>query len=360
MNDFRFGLEAEFCLAQRSTLKPLWHQDVSFATLDTLFSSLSLQDIPSLEGLSAEPPHQKLMPWIVEGYGVPDADFKVVDALPKGVEIRTPVCKSITETLGVYATLFERLKAGLATLDMTTLAISHHPTESKFVGQQNKRRHDYWQWAMEVMTTFGPDINVSFPADITKKLFSNIDDLHAKVDYYAPAMAAVSLHSPFLTGKPWEIKGERGLSYRTFRRSTIAPAIELHEDENFRIEFKVFEMTTNARDFEAYFLLTTALFLDEELTGRASRYERIYDLGQVARLGLRAPGMRERLSEIMLRAPSVLKKHGFDPGALEIITQRMENYRTPAHDALEAYDRAGLSAALGPLTQLQTLDGRII
>ena len=360
MNGFRFGLEAEFCLAQKTTLKPLWYKDVSFQQLDSLFTTLSLDGIPSLDGLSAEPPHQKLMPWIVEGYGVPDADFKVIDALPKGVEIRTPVCASIQETLAVYETLYERLKTGLASLNMVPLAISHHPTESKFTGAQNKRRHDFWQWAMEVMTTYGPDINVSFPQDITKKIFSNVEDLHAKVDYYAPAMAAISLNSPFLNGKPWEVKGARGLSHRTFRRSTIAPAIELHEDENFRIEFKVFEMTSNVRDFEAYFLLTTALFLDEELKGRASRYERIYDLGQVARHGLRAEGMRERLSELMKRAPTILERHGFKSEALSIIADRIETYRTPAHAALERYDQTNLTESLRPLSYLHTLSGTIL
>ena len=362
MNDFRFGLEAEFCLAEKNTLRPLWHKDITFKQLDDLFTTLSLEGIPSLDGLAAEPPHTKLMPWIVEGYGVSDADFKVIDALPKGVEIRTPVCESITQTLEVYTTLYERLKVGLETLHMIPLAISHHPTESKFVGAQNKRRHDFWQWAMEVMTTYGPDINVSFPKEITKRLFSNIEDLNAKVDYYAPAMAAVSLNSPLINGKPWEIKGQRGLSYRTHRRSIIAPPIELHEDENFRIEFKVFEMTPNVRDFEAYFLLTAALFLDEELKGRASKYERIYDLGAVARFGLRAEGIRERLSEIMQRAPKVLKSYGFKTDALSIIAERMETFKTPSHGILERYDHThgNLYETLRPLSTLTTLHQRII
>ena len=81
------------------------------------------------------------------------------------------------------------------------------------------------------MTTYGPDINVSFPEEITQKLFGNIDDLHLKVNYYAPAMAALSLAAPFFGGAPWIIKGERGKSFRTFKRSVIAPAIELQRRE---------------------------------------------------------------------------------------------------------------------------------
>lgn len=362
MKDFRFGLEAEFALVESSTLRPLWWRDLPFKKLDQLFSGLSLDGIPSLEGLAAEPPHEKLMPWIVEGYGVPGEDFKVVDALPKGVEIRTPVCTSIDQTLEVYATLYARMKQGLASMNWTPLALSHHPLESHFEGPQNKRRHDYWRWAMEVMTTYGPDINLSFPSDITQKLFSDLPGLNAKVDYYAPAMAAVSLNSPLKDGSPWEIKGARGLSYRTFRRSIIAPPIELHEDENHRIEFKVFEMTPNADDFRAYFLMTLALFLDDGLRGRAGAQERIYDLGAVARHGLQAESVRERLGELLSRAPRILASHGFDPKGLDPVMTRFETGKTLAHECLERYDasQGNLASVLAPLTQLYTEEGSIL
>jgi carboxylate-amine ligase len=323
MKDFRFGLEAEYMLASLRDMRPLWYKDVTFKELDELFETISLDGIPSLEGLAAEPPHKKLMPFIVEGYGVPDENFVVKDAYPKGIEIRTPVCHSIEQLFEVFELLYERVKTALAQKNMVPVAISHHPVETKFLGPQNKRRHDFWLWAMEVMTTYGPDVNVSFPKEITQKLFSDIDDLHAKVNYYSPALAAISLAAPFYNGKPWEIKGRRGKSYRTFKRSVVAPAIELHADENFRIEFKVFEMTTKSREFRNYFLLVLALFLDENLKGRSSQQERIYDLGAVARSGIEAEGMRTRLEEILKNAPDVLSRHGFDPAPLKTLNLTM-------------------------------------
>ncbi len=316
MKGFRFGLEAEYMLAAASDMRPLWYKDVTFKELDEIFTSISLDGIPSLEGLAEEPPHKKLMPFIVEGYGVPDENFVVKDAYPKGVEIRTPVCHSLDQLFEVFELLYSRVKKTLSEKGLCPIAISHHPIETKFSGPQNKRRHDYWLWAMEVMTTYGPDVNVSFPEEITKKLFQDIDDLHAKVNYYSPALAAISLASPFFQGLPWEVKGRRGKSYRTFKRSVVAPAIELHADENFRIEFKVFEMTSRSQEFRNYFLLVLALFLDEGLMGRASNQERIYDLGDVARKGLEAEGMRARFQEILERAPEVLKRNGFDPSPL--------------------------------------------
>lgn len=336
---FKFGLEAEFMLASTKDFRPLWYKDVTFKTLDSIFTNISLDGIPSLDGLAAEPPHEKLMPFIVEGYGIPDKDFNVTDAYPKGVEIRTPVCHSLPEVLSVYETLYRRVKKALGEHDMVPIAISHHPIESKFSGPQNKRRHDFWLWAMEVMTTYGPDINVSFPKEISDKLFSNLEDLNAKVDYYAPSMAAISLASPFFQGKPWQMKGMPGKSYRTHKRSVVAPAIELHADENFRIEFKVFDMTRKVEDFEAYFLLVLSLFLDDGLKGRAGNQERIYDSGAVARFGLNAEGMKYRFTELYVRSFDVLPKFGFDPAPLKALAPRIENNFTPSDEMLEIYNR---------------------
>lgn len=336
---FKFGLEAEFLLACSKDLRPLWYRDLSFKALDNIFTSISLNGLPSLEGLAAEPPHEKLMPFIVEGYGIPDQDFNVKDAFPKGIEIRTPVCESLPQVLSVYETLYHRVKSALASHEMVPVAISHHPNESKFSGPQNKRRHDYWLWAMEVMTTYGPDINVSFPKEISEKLFSNPEDLNKKVNYYAPAMAAISLAAPFFEGKPWMMKGLPGKSYRTFKRSIVAPAIELHADENFRIEFKVFEMTKNVADFENYFLLVLALFLDEDLKGRSGNQERIYDLGAVARFGLNAEGIKYRFVEIYEHAFKILPNYGFDPSPLESLRDKIEFNLTPGDEMLEVYGK---------------------
>jgi hypothetical protein len=358
---FRFGLEAEFMLASLSDHRPLWFRDLSFKALDEIFQNISLEGIPSLDGLAAEPPHKKMMPFIVEGYGVPDADFNITDAYPKGIEIRTPVCESLDQVMAVYEDLYTRVKRALAAHDMVPVAISHHPIETKFTGPQNKRRHDYWLWAMEVMTTYGPDINVSFPKSITDKLFSDIDDLNAKVNYYAPAMAALSLASPFYQGKPWEMKGSIGKSYRTFKRSVVAPAIELHPDENFRIEFKVFEMTRNCLDFKNYFLIVLALFLDDSLKGRASSQERIYDSGQVARFGLMAEGMKDRMVELFTKAPDVLLKYGFDPSSLKSLETRIEQNTSPADDMLALYHSGhSLKTVIQTYSNLENLKGQII
>src|SRR4029077_7015691 len=168
----------------------------------------AVNDLPPLDGLELESPHSKLMPFVVEGYHVPDPDMNPPDLNPKGIEIRTPVCNSIEECLACLSSLYTRLQGALGDLGFQAVSISHHPTECHFEGPQNKRRHDFWQWAMQAMLTYGPDVNVSLPTQMTEQLHR--PDLHAKVNYYCPALTALTLASPIYRGELWNIRGRIG------------------------------------------------------------------------------------------------------------------------------------------------------
>jgi len=334
--EFAFGLESEHMLVDSETFRPLWHPDLSFNVLNRALEGICVDDLPPLEGLELEAPHRSLMPYVVEGYHVPDPDFNPLDIKPKGIEIRTPVCRSISECLACLSTLHERLQKALAGLGYQAVSISHHPTESHFEGPQNKRRHDFWQWALQAMLTYGPDVNVSLPPRMTERL--DIADLHDKVNYYAPALTALTLASPIYRGGLWNIRGRIGKSVRTYRRSVIAPAIEVHLNEAGRLEFKTFETSVNLGDFHAYFLLWLELLLDEGLAGRASDQSRIYDLGAVARDGLAVETVRERAAEVLDRAPAILARHGFDSRPLVPFGQRLASGRLPADDFIDWFE----------------------
>jgi Glutamate-cysteine ligase family 2(GCS2) len=333
---FHFGLEAEYLLVDAETFRPLWHPDLSFSELNAALEGIAIGDMPDLAGLDLEPPHRKVMPFAVEGYHVPNPDLDPIDLLPKGIEIRTPVCSSIAECLECFEVLHERMQTALGELGYQAVALSHHPTEEHFEGPQNKRRHDFWQWAMQAMLTYGPDVNVSLPAYLGDRL--EPADLHAKVNYYAPALTALSLASPLFRGELWHIRGRVGPSVRTHRRSVIAPAIELHPEEAGRLEYKTFEMTTSVSDFNAYFLLWLTLLLDEGLKGRASHQTRVYDLGAVARDGLAAETVADRAAEVLERAPAVLSKWSFDPEPLGRFRERLRTRRLPADDLVALFE----------------------
>lgn len=334
---FRFGLESEYLVVEKDTLNPLWHHELTFETLNGIFETISLDGIPSCDGLDLEPPQKKLMPFVVEGYHLPNMDDHAREILPKGVEIRTPVCNSLEEVLKIHTLLYSRLRTAMVAHGFDLVCLSHHPLHSQFSGPQNKRRHDYWQWSMEVMTTYGPDINVSLPEELVE--FVSESDLEAKINYYGPALSALSVASPFCDGGPWGLKEGFGKSFRMHKRSYIAPPIEFHPDEKNRYEFKVFDMPKSIDEIEAQFLSFIALVLDESLKGRATKQTRIYDLGQVARHGLHAEDMKERASELLERAPQVLKEWGFPTEALDVFKKRVVTGETPADEMLALFQQ---------------------
>ncbi|TQF30976.1 glutamate-cysteine ligase family protein [Bradyrhizobium sp. UNPA324] len=335
-SDFRFGLEAEFLLVDAASCRPLWHPELRFEELNLILEGIDVCDFDH-EGLDLIPLHRKRMPFVVEGYQLPGPDLKPTALLPKGVEIRTPICNSIEACVDAFATLHGRMQRSLSERGYRAATLSFHPIEDHFEGPQNKRRYDHWQWAMEAMTTYGPDINVSVPSDVAERL--DLHELHGKVNYYAPALTALTVASPLYRGDLWRIRGGVGKSVRTYHRSTIAPAISIHPKEHLRLEFKPLEMTPYRVDYHGYFLLWLALILDESLLGRATEQTRIYDMGQVARFGLRAEGARERAHEVLSKAPNALGAWDFDCQALDHFHVRLETGRVPADDIIDRYER---------------------
>ena len=333
---FHFGLETEFLLVDSVSFRPLWHRDLTFGSLNSTLEAIPVDEF-QCNGFKVEPPHRRASPYIVEGYHLPDPDMNPIDLLPKGVEIRTPICASIDECLESLKTLHARLQQALQHLGHQAVALSFHPTEVAFEGPQNKRRHDYWQWAMQAMLTYGPDVNISLPEKLAAGI--NLRDLNEKVNYYIPALTALTLASPLRQGELWSIRGRVGKSVRTYHRSVAAPAIEIHPDESLRLELKPFEMTHSLVDYRNYFLLWLGLLLDEQLKGRASDQTRVYDMGRVACEGINSDTVRERATEVLVRIPDALVSWGFDCGSLDVLRQRVETGRVPADDIIAIFQR---------------------
>ena len=339
MNNFRFGLETEYILCDKNR-KPLWWPELSFEKIYSAIEKIQFDDLPSVIELDAEEAHPKLMPFVVEGYHLKNDDGSATSMLPKGVEIRTPVCNSLSELFLTFETLYARLGEAMKAIEYDLLSLSHHPDYYDFYADRSHRRHDFWQWAMEVMTTYGPDINISAPQGVTEKLFSNCSDFEQKLNYYAPALTALSLSSPFykgglkkdLHGVPWK-------SVRTFRRSTIAPLIEWHANESNRLEFKFFEMTNSLSELKGYFLMCLGLMLSEELQGRALRQDGIYLMGEVSKVGLESRDVQYILSDFFPKAKKALMAYHFNPDGLDIFEQKMRLKQTRADHMLEQYQR---------------------
>ena len=355
MEGFTFGLEAEFLLVDSDSFRPLWHPDLDFRELHDLVAEIPFSDLAGdFSCLKLEAPHRRASPFVVEGYHVPNHRFEMVDLLPKGIEIRTPRCSTIEDCVRSLGVLFERLRGALASFRMLPVALSHHPLHASFCGPQNKRRFDFWQWAMSAMTTYGPDINISLPPTLRQKFCAV--RANRRFDHDLPALAALSYGSPFVEGKPWRPYGKTGLSYRTYKRSTIAPVWEFHPDQDDRIEIKPFEMATDLRDYQCYFLLSLAVLLDQQ-GPVSSPAARVYEAGANSYLGITdSPFIRSKLGDFFLRARENLARWGFDATPLQTMEQRLETGRLPAHDMLQVYERgASMEEVLEARSRLRPL-----
>lgn len=335
VNGYRFGLEGEYMLVEASSFRPLWHDYLTFSTLNALLESIDfvpmIEGLP-LDGLELDAPHRKLMPYYVEGYPLGDPDLTTyVDVLPKGIEIRTPVCPDLATCLSVYENLYRGLQSALGNGGYRAIGLGHHPTAGEFSGPQNHKRHDWWQWALRVASTYGPDFNLSVPE--ARKAHFDWEALQRRANYYGPALVAFSLNSPVKHGVLWKVRGEQGLSARTHKRSPFGPMLAYHPKEGGRVEFKSFDMPTDRRDLAPFFLLWLWLMDDTKAPGKSDDQDRIYDLGAVARFGWEAEDVTARAEEALDRAARVVASLDLDPSPLGRLRERLQKRRVPS-DAL--------------------------
>jgi Glutamate-cysteine ligase family 2(GCS2) len=336
---FRFGLEAEYLVVEAGTYRPLRQRELDFATLNAALEAIGTDDLPAADGLALTAPHRKRMPFYVEGYHLPDPEAETPVLLPKGIEVRTPACASPEGAVTLLGELIARLQGSLAGLGLRAVACAHHPIEARFRGPRGRRSLDRWRWAQQAMLTYGPDVNVSLPGRLAGRL--DLDDLHAKVNAYAPALVAPSLAAPLSRGRPWRVDGRVGKSIRTHRRSPFGPALRAHDDPHGRLEFKGFDMSHRLADLHGFLLLWLAFLLDDGLGERATDSSRISDLGAVARDGLTIARVRRRAAEVLDRAPRVLAARGFDPSPLDPFAARLIAGRLPADEILDLFEREG-------------------
>ena len=333
-DNFGFGIEAEFLLVEKESFKPLWFEQLDFPKLLALVDSIDSSAI-SQAGFNQKPLHNSIGHYLIEGYTVTDSDFNAQTILPKGVEIRTPLVQNPSAAIFDLRCLHDKLVEKLALSGMSTAILSHHPTGENFTAPANYIRHDYWQWALTATATYGPDFNISLPSSISSTI--DLDKLNQRINFYMPSVVALSLASPLIHGDLWKIKGQIGKSVRTYRRSMWAPCFYVHEKPSLRFEFKGFEMSRSLDDYNAYFLLSLALLLDDKLKGQASDQTRIYDLGQIAVHGLELDFVHERACAVLESAEKIATKFGFSRTGLNDLWKRIYSKRLPADDIIDTF-----------------------
>ncbi|MDZ4833084.1 MAG: glutamate-cysteine ligase family protein [Candidatus Melainabacteria bacterium] len=337
-NNFGFGIETEHCLLNDKDFSPLFQEDLRFEQLLELVDSIPVSDF-STDGFNIKPLHKKANPYLIEGYYLTDADMKPTKMLPKGIEIRTPIAATIDTTIANLKELTERLRCKLAQANMTIASISHHPTAHDFHAPPNYHRHDYWQWALTAMTTYGPDMNISIPNSLVDEI--DREPLGEKINFYIPSLVALSFNSPLYDGGLWTENGIVGKSVRTFKRSAWAPLYYIHTEPALRFEFKGFEMAQNMDDYKAYFLCGLAMLLDKSLTGRASDAHRLERLRHLSVNGLSSQSEKERAALVLTSAEKIAQRFEMDGSSLKTLWSRLESGVTPADRVINTFKLNG-------------------
>jgi Glutamate-cysteine ligase family 2(GCS2) len=352
---FRFGIEHEVAF--------LDHQGHFIDFFSASFSSLQklIDELPLYPGdekdLRIGDAGIRVKRWYLEGFERFDAQGKLTNFLPKGIEIRTTIHPSIQETIDELSASFRKLRAVALKHGLEPVLTSHHPYRTTFT-VPDPPLNDYElqllhlspedESALHAMVTYGPDLNFSLAGLSVEAMI----DLGRKLTYYSPFIVPWSFSSPFYDGQLWD-----GLSVRTFYRTGRRPAVQVFlaepadlipsnpsltklarsQSEVGRIEFKAFDSCGDFSLYAALLTLLKGLTLDKTLPGRALMPDK--ELHQrSARSGFGQVDLRAG-AQAALKAAAEALTNDPDVHYLEPLYHSLHHQTTPAHQQRQAFTR---------------------
>jgi len=290
MTDFRFGIEHEVAFQNAQGVFADF-SNTPFATFQRLVDALpeAVGDAASLRQGDAGIRRKR---WYIEGYERFNEQGEMIDCLPKGIEIRTTIHRTIHAALAELKSDYHLLIEQAASAGFTPVATSYNPQQRAFIpdpplnaferAQQADEPPEDWQTADIAMLTYGPDLNLSQAGMSSERLV----DVGRKLTWLSPFIVPFSFD-----GKHWQ-SDEAGelLSLRTWQRTGARPAVLVfpadsaamldsnptltktprHPAEAGRIEFKAFDSCANLEHYASLLALLKGLVLDESLAERAT------------------------------------------------------------------------------------------
>ena len=296
--------------------------------------------------------------WYIEGFERFADSEKVIDCVPKGIEIRTTIHSDIQSTISELSESFHRLREVAAEFGFSPILVSFNPYRTVY--QPEPPLNDYEirqlqgdpeeQTAYIHMVTYGPDLNISV-ADLPVE---HLIDIGRKLTYYSPYIVPFSYSSPFYQGELWQ-----GLSVRTFIRTGKRPAtlvfVEKQEQliksvpsltkiaripaEVGRIEFKAFDSCADFSMYASLLTLLKGLILDQSLVGRATTPD-----AALHQLSAQEAFDNEDICAIatqVLQAAEVALVDDPDVHLLAPLKILLQKRRTPAHELIEIFKTVG-------------------
>lgn len=296
--------------------------------------------------------------WYIEGFERFGDSDKVIDCLPKGIEIRTTIHSNIQGALTELSESFRLLCEVATSYGFSPVLTSFNPYKTVFEPQpplndyELKQLQAYpdEQTANIYMVTYGPDLNISVADMSIEKLI----DIGKKLTYYSPYIVPFSYSSPFYNGDLWS-----GLSVRTFvrtgKRSAALVFVENQEQlihsvpsltkiaripaEVGRIEFKACDTCDDFLIYGALLALLKGLILDTTLPGRATIPDTTWH--QIsAKQGFENTDIFANATKIVQAAEITL---GDDPDVdlLMPLKDMLNKCQTKSHELIEMFQQAG-------------------
>ncbi|YAF96797.1 MAG: glutamate--cysteine ligase [Nodularia sp. CChRGM 3473] len=296
--------------------------------------------------------------WYIEGFErFADSD-KVIDCLPKGIEIRTTIHSNIQGALTELSESFRLLREIAASYGFSPVLASFNPYKTVFEPQpplndyELKQLQAYpdEQTANIYMVTYGPDLNISV-ADLPIK---SVIDIGKKLTYYSPYIVPFSYSSPFYNGDLWS-----GLSVRTFvrtgKRSATLVFVQKPEQlinsipsltkiaripaEVGRIEFKACDSCDDFSIYAALLALLKGLILDNTLLGRATIPDA--DLHQIsAKEGFDNEDIFNHATKL-LQVAEIALSNDPDINLLTPLKVMLAQRKTKSHELIEMFQKLG-------------------
>jgi gamma-glutamyl:cysteine ligase YbdK (ATP-grasp superfamily) len=265
--------------------------------------------------------------WYIEGFERFSEEGRLIDCLPKGIEIRTSVYGEIHQVVAALSHDYQLLVEAAFLQGFNPIPISFNPQQTAFTPDPPLNDYEQSQGYGEPseqlpMLSYGPDLNFSFTPWSPEQLI----DIGQKLTFYSPYLLPFSYSSPYYGGKRWH-----GLSVRTYQRSPIRPVVLVYleniEDfearqipwlrqaksvtESGRIEFKAFDTCGDFSVYQALLTLLKGLVIDRNLMGRAILPD--VELHQRSAVqGFHCETIRAGMQEILAQVKQVLDREELD------------------------------------------------
>jgi hypothetical protein len=352
----RYGVEHEVALIRPA--EPHSLADFGNTRFEQLQAVVHRLPVHHDAGLTVDELGIKAGRWYVEGFERFDESGRFSGCDPKGIEIRTPICRSIEEAVSTLKDADERLAAAAGEEGLAPVVIGFNPFRTHYMPDPPLNASEVArragcpedETAHLHMVTYGPDLNISCEGMGPEALI----DAGRKLTQYSPYLVPFSFCAPFFRCGLWN-----GLSRRTHYRTGVRPAalVFLGDRESLipsrpsvtrvaripsevgRIEFKAFDPCANFELYGSLLALIKGLVLDRSLRGRRTVPDgRLHRLS--ARLGFRSPHIFEGARRVLSASGRALEGDP-DRDRLHLLTSMHRARASPADALIECYRQTG-------------------